>query len=332
VWAHITASWLAHVQGDYEAANQLAQSSVALARKVSDGEVLAFALYQSSATLSAQGKLDAAGDAIEEAAALLEGSANHRLVSAIKSAMALVATQSGDYKAALAIQRDAVALARAGGAVVLIAGYLDNLGWAQLGMNDYDAAAVSWKEAVSISASLNYFVGLIVCFEGLSCVASGRHNDHRALRLAASANRRSAERSITSEPWVRKQVDGWVALSRSRLGVRESEHAWNQGWAMTMEQAIDYALHDIEPTNVVDADPLTRREREVAGLVAAGLTNRQIAEHLFIAERSAEGHVERIRNKLGVRSRTEVATWAVEHGLKASPIKERGTRPESLSS
>jgi non-specific serine/threonine protein kinase len=50
-------------------------------------------------------------------------------------------------------------------------------------------------------------------------------------------------------------------------------------------------------------------------MVAAGMTNREIAERLFIAERTAEGHVERIRNKLGFRSRTEVATWAVERGL-----------------
>ena len=50
-------------------------------------------------------------------------------------------------------------------------------------------------------------------------------------------------------------------------------------------------------------------------MVAAGMTNKEIARRLFIAERTAEGHVERIRNKLGVRSRTEVATWAVAHGL-----------------
>jgi non-specific serine/threonine protein kinase len=78
---------------------------------------------------------------------------------------------------------------------------------------------------------------------------------------------------------------------------------------------MDYALGQGEPETAVDAGPLSRREREVAKLVAAGLTNRQIADRLFIAERSAEGHVERIRNKLGMRSRTEVATWAVEHGL-----------------
>jgi non-specific serine/threonine protein kinase len=55
-------------------------------------------------------------------------------------------------------------------------------------------------------------------------------------------------------------------------------------------------------------------------MVATGLTNKQIAERLFIAERTAEGHVERIRNKLGVRSRTEVATWAVAHGIASGNL------------
>lgn len=58
---------------------------------------------------------------------------------------------------------------------------------------------------------------------------------------------------------------------------------------------------------------LSRREREVALLVAEGLTNREIAERLFISERTAEGHVEQIRNKLGCRSRAEVAAQIARH-------------------
>jgi pimeloyl-ACP methyl ester carboxylesterase/DNA-binding CsgD family transcriptional regulator len=54
---------------------------------------------------------------------------------------------------------------------------------------------------------------------------------------------------------------------------------------------------------------LTARQLQVAALVAEGLTNRQIAERLGIEERSAEGHVERIRQRLGVTSRTQVAAW-----------------------
>ena len=54
---------------------------------------------------------------------------------------------------------------------------------------------------------------------------------------------------------------------------------------------------------------LTPRQLQVAALVADGLTNRQIAERLGIEERSAEGHVERIRHRLGVTSRSQVAAW-----------------------
>ncbi len=61
------------------------------------------------------------------------------------------------------------------------------------------------------------------------------------------------------------------------------------------------------------ADPtgLTRRQQEVAALVAEGLTNRDIGERLGIDERSAEGHLERIRLRLGLRSRAQVAAWWV---------------------
>ena len=60
------------------------------------------------------------------------------------------------------------------------------------------------------------------------------------------------------------------------------------------------------------ADGLTARQREVADLVSQGCTNREIAMRLVIDERSAEGHVERIRLRLGFRSRTQIAAWYSE--------------------
>jgi len=65
----------------------------------------------------------------------------------------------------------------------------------------------------------------------------------------------------------------------------------------------------------VVAPSLTRREREVAILVAQGLTNREIATRLFISERTAESHVEQIRGKLGFHSRTQIAAWVAAAGL-----------------
>jgi len=59
---------------------------------------------------------------------------------------------------------------------------------------------------------------------------------------------------------------------------------------------------------------LTPRQREVAALVADGLTNRDIAERLHLTERSAESHVERIRDRLGFRSRSQIAAWYAAGG------------------
>ena len=57
---------------------------------------------------------------------------------------------------------------------------------------------------------------------------------------------------------------------------------------------------------------LTRRQREVVDLIVEGLTNREIARQLFISERTADGHLEQIRNKLGVSSRAQIAAWAMQ--------------------
>jgi len=54
---------------------------------------------------------------------------------------------------------------------------------------------------------------------------------------------------------------------------------------------------------------LTGRENEVAGLVATGLTNRQIAERLYVSERTAQNHVQHILTKLNMTNRTQVAAW-----------------------
>jgi DNA-binding NarL/FixJ family response regulator len=74
------------------------------------------------------------------------------------------------------------------------------------------------------------------------------------------------------------------------------------------------------PSVAVVDDPatalgLTRREREVLGLVAGGLTNREIAQTLFVTEKTAGAHVSAILAKLRVRSRLEAATTAQRLGL-----------------
>lgn len=69
---------------------------------------------------------------------------------------------------------------------------------------------------------------------------------------------------------------------------------------------------------------LTARQREVAALVYEGLPNREIAARLHITERSAESHVERIRLRMGFRSRAQIAAWFAANGR---PGAETTTKP-----
>jgi pimeloyl-ACP methyl ester carboxylesterase/DNA-binding CsgD family transcriptional regulator len=72
----------------------------------------------------------------------------------------------------------------------------------------------------------------------------------------------------------------------------------------------------LRPSRRPAAPRLTPRQREVAALVADGLTNREIAARLVLSERSVESHVDRIRLRLGVRSRAQVAVWMAEHAAE----------------
>ncbi len=92
---------------------------------------------------------------------------------------------------------------------------------------------------------------------------------------------------------------------------------------MSVEQAIEYALSSPEPasrsapsrlTAGEQVVSLTRREREIVGLIAEGLTNRQIAHQLVLSERTVDTHAVNIMRKLGLRSRAQVAAWARQQG------------------
>jgi DNA-binding NarL/FixJ family response regulator len=104
------------------------------------------------------------------------------------------------------------------------------------------------------------------------------------------------------------------------------ERLWAEGQEMTLDGAIAYAqtVSDFDELrgsrsrlDRASRPPggLTRRELEVALLVAQGKSNREIADAFVIAERTVEGHVSNILSKLWFRSRTQVSIWVMENRL-----------------
>ena len=102
--------------------------------------------------------------------------------------------------------------------------------------------------------------------------------------------------------------------TRAALGERAYQAAFAHGERLSLEEAVAFALGEDphRPTTAPREDPpaaLTRRERQVADLIAQGLSNKEIAAKLVISQRTAESHVEHILTKLGLTNRTQVAAW-----------------------
>ena len=75
------------------------------------------------------------------------------------------------------------------------------------------------------------------------------------------------------------------------------------------------AKQAMERLSQIPGSELTEREREVLTLIARGYTNKQIADTLFVSEKTARNHVSHILDKLGLSRRSEAAAFAVEHKL-----------------
>jgi predicted ATPase/DNA-binding NarL/FixJ family response regulator len=312
-------------QGDHTSARALADSSVAVAREVGDSELIAHTLRGAGVVYHSVGELDAAARMYEEALSKLKDSDDQRLAIEVKNQLGVLTTERGLYREGLEIVMECLAFSRSEGDEQSTARFLESLANAQFGLGDIDAATASWKESLATFRELNDAFGTIWCTGGLALVAAARGDDERALRLQAVVTRMSGEWSVSAWPLRIKQLDEACERAAARLGARKSEAARNDGRTMTTLRALEYTLSEdsAQAVTPTEAGPLSRREREVVALVAAGMTNKEIGQRLFIAERTAEGHVERIRNKLGFRSRTEVATWAVEQGIVARSLDKK---------
>ena len=194
-------------------------------------------------------------------------------------------------------------------------------------------------EALLIFARLGDEWGIVGSLEALAVVAGAHGEPRQAARLLGLAEHLRG--SIGATAWQTRpgEADGLAAAGRTdlrepdfsleqqastsaaaRLALGDQIFAMAQAEGRTLPVNVILAEAQPAPSRPATADPprLTEREREVARLIGRGLTSAEIADRLVITPRTADTHADNIRSKLGLRSRTEIASWATAHGLTSS--------------
>ena len=170
-------------------------------------------------------------------------------------------------------------------------------------------AIVSAARSVGIDVAAGLHVG--------ECETVGDDLKGDAVQLAANIMARAEPGSVIISQTVKDLVTGsdivFQDLGAHSLKGSIGEWRLYQVGSATGETAAAQPPVQLKP--VLTAVPLSHREREVATLVALGLSNRQIAEELVIAESTVERHVANILSKLAFHSRAQIAVWTVEQGL-----------------
>jgi non-specific serine/threonine protein kinase len=185
--------------------------------------------------------------------------------------------------------------------------------------------------ALQVKHELGDILGAAFALEILGWLAARGDGEQRAAWLLGGADplwERAGGRLAAAPAFERLHSDA-VTRCADALGGNRFADLFVRGTRYPLEAMIAFALNDgTEPgedsdTKVRLPSQLTAREREIAGLVAAGLSNRQIAEKLFISRRTVDAHLEHIFGKLGITSRVMLTIQLREHSAEMAEDSSR---------
>ena len=221
----------------------------------------------------------------------------------------------GDLQGGIATGLETIALSERLGEKAVRAYAFHFMSIAALRDGHLDEAVRLARAGLAIRQDLGDVPGIAHLAEVLAFAAGAARDHVRATTLLGGADgiwRAASGREY--QPLLTDQ-EGAKAAGRAALGDARYGEAFEDGQRMSREEVIAYALgSDARPKPALAAASktpggLSRRELEVARLMADGATNADAAAQLFISERTVESHVTNIFNKLGVDSRVQVVRW-----------------------
>jgi len=286
--------------------------AIATARSSGPSTLLWCALAMAANAENMAGERAAARRFLEEAAVLAPELDDHPAMVGVLLARALDGLVREDVAAVRSAAMEGVRRAEAAGDLYTLATMWMNLGLADLIAGGAMAARPKLAAALRIAREIDDRVAQFNLLAALSHAAAMLGNAHQAARLLGAAESlRSAVglsvNSIVSPMLIRGRAGAESALGRARF-----EADFKAGMELTRIEALLALGEPVRPQRTRAAGPgpaLGGRETEVAHLVGAGLTNKEIGARLFISERTVETHVRNLLDKLGFSSRAQIAGW-----------------------
>ena len=236
--------WVALDRDDYERATQLFEESLALSQQTRDTYWHATSLSNLALVSHYRRDSERATELYEESMDLFREQGDKQSLAYCLNNMAMVVYSQGDLGRAAQLTEESVALLRELGARGGVALGLCNLGWMALLQDDLGRAADIFRESLSLSwdAGLNQLVQSAL--EGFACVAGAKGDSERAARLWGAAQSLHETKGIPRDDDFLAEADARISAVRLGMGEEAWEEALREGRAMTLDEAVSYALEE----------------------------------------------------------------------------------------
>ena len=320
-------AWLIRSQRDYTRARGLLEESLTLYKALGHtGGIADSLLLLSQLLFDTQTEPTAVHIQLEEALALFRKVSDKEGIAACYHLLGEVNLQLGDAVMASSWLEQSLLLHQELGHQAGIAWVLSVVARVAAAQDDHAAARSFYEKSLAQAKAIGDQELIVACLEGLAAVASVQGELMWAARQWGMSEVLREAMGQPRSPVERASYKRAVMDARRRLGERAFAQALAEGRAMVQEQALNVWPPPMEPTSSIVPrvtvlapltypDGLTTREVEVLRLVAQGMTDAQVAEHLVISPRTVNTHLTSIYGKIGVSSRSEATHYALEQRL-----------------
>jgi len=302
--------------GRPEEAAALTDQALATAVRAADRWNEGYALGTMAATAGLRGDLGEAKRLAEAALGVMRDIDQQWGAARTLLGLADLARITGDLPTAQQRYTEALAILREVSARPEIARCLAGLGRIAIDQREMTLARRYLTESLELSRSTGSRIGMVRGLEAFAVFAGKEHRLDLAVQFAAAAAALREAAHLPSRSASR--TERLLTSAAAGLGPEATARLWADGSRLEASAAVDLALampsaaaaDDIAAAHPASPGGLTPREHQIAGLIARGRSNRDIARELLISPATAARHVANILAKLGFSSRAQVAAWA----------------------